>query len=315
MELFDKEKCGAENLELENKETPEAQNKPDLSQKTDYITRPGGIFAVQLLMKEKCEMPSNERFFQVLSKYLGNIEQFGSRGACVQFAAKDYISKFKDGSGPIMLSISDCDEFEAEKIDDFQRSQMWDCQHDRENILSDCKFQIFAHDTLGSGLPAKVRANMLMDYLEALLELYPQCEAVYILNSGKLIKAEHIREKKIPGIQRFIEYAVNFRFFNIQGTENSLVDTIGLSLLFIEDLQYHFHGIDPNEVVFHAHNMALYLLNNDNPMKNGDTIDGVRNGSLAQDIQWKCYYEGALIQPARSVIDICMGEYAAGKRD
>ena len=115
---------------------------------------------------------------------------------------------------------------------------------------------------------------MLMDYLEALVELYPQCEAVYNANSGKLIKADDIRKKEMTGIDRFIRYAVNVRFFNVEGTEDSVVDTLGLSLLYIEDLQYHFH-----------------------------------------DIQWKCQYEDALIQPARVVMDVCMDGYAAGNRD
>ena len=93
------------------------------------------------------------------------------------------------------------------------------------------------------------------------------------------------------------------------------MDTLGLSLLYIEDLQYHFHDMDPNWIVNHAYNVASYLLNNDNPMKDGDTIDGIRNGMIVQDIQWKCQYEDALIQPARIVMDVCMGEYAAGNRD
>ncbi len=114
--------------------------------------------------------------------------------------------------------------------------------------------------------------------------------------------------------QIVIRYAVNARFFNIQGTNDSIVDTLGLSLLYIEDLQYHFHSMDPNWVVERAYNMASYLLNNNNPMKNGDTIDGIQDGRIVHDIQWSCQYEEALIKPARSVIDICMAKYAAGSR-
>ena len=43
-----------------------------------------------------------------------------------------------------------------------------------------------------------------------------------------------------------------------------LVDTLGMSLLFLPDLQYHFRGLDPNLMVNHAYNTALYLLINDN---------------------------------------------------
>lgn len=312
MGLLDKLKKGKEKSGSEEKQHQEQQ---DLLQKTDPQIRPGGVFMVQLLMKEKCEMPSNERFTEILSKHLGKVEQYGDRKVNAMFAAHDYISKMKDASLPVTLMISDCEEFVQSSIDDFRRSQMWNCMSDRDQILSECKYQIFANDMLGGGLPAKKRANMLMDYLEALVELYPQCEAVYNANSGKLIKADEIRKKEMTGIDRFIRYAVNVRFFNVEGTKDSVVDTLGLSLLYIEDLQYHFHDMDPNWVVGHAYTVASYLLNNDNPMKNGDTVDGIRNGMIVQDIQWKCQYEDALIQPARVVIDVCMDEYAAGNRE
>ena len=66
---------------------------------------------IQLLMKEKYEMPSNERFIEILSKHLGKVEQYGSRKAGVKFAAHDYISEMKDASIPVTLMISDCEEF------------------------------------------------------------------------------------------------------------------------------------------------------------------------------------------------------------
>lgn len=313
MGLLDKLK--KEKRESKEKQHQEQQFQQDLLQKTEPQIHPGGVFMVQLLMKEKCEMPSNERFTEILSKYLGKVEQYGDRKAGVMFAAHDYISEMKDASLPVTLMISDCEEFAQSSIDDFRRSQMWNCMSDRDRILSECKYQIFANDMLGRGLPARKRANMLMDYLEALVELYPQCEAVYNANSGKLIKADDIRKKEMTGIDRFIRYAVNVRFFNVEGTEDSVVDTLGLSLLYIEDLQYHFHDMAPNWVVGHAYTVASYLLNNDNPMKDGDTVDGIRNGTIVQDIQWKCQYEDALIQPTRVVIDVCMDEYAAGNRD
>mgnify|MGYP000194158694 CR=1 FL=1 len=310
LDKLKKEKRGSE-----EKQHQEQQFQQSLLQKTDLQIRPGGVFMVQLLMKEKCEMPSNERFTEILSKHLGKVEQYGDRKVSVMFAAHDYISEMKDASLPVTLMISDCEEFVQSSIDDFRRSQMWNCMSDRDQILSECKYQIFANDMLGGGLPAKKRANMLMDYLEALVELYPQCEAVYNANSGKLIKADEIRKKEMTGIDRFIRYALNVRFFNVEGTKDSVVDTLGLSLLYIEDLQYHFHDMDPNWVVGHAYTVASYLLNNDNPMKDGDTVDGIRKGMIVQDIQWKCQYEDALIQPARVVIDVCMDEYAAGNRE
>lgn len=262
-------------------------------------------------------MPSVERIKEVLSQHLGKIDTFSEQKeekGFFCFAAMEYIAKFSNGEVPVQLSILGCDPFDADKIDEMQRSQMWDCQADRDRILTECKYAVLANDMLGGGLKAQVRANMLMDYLEALLELFPSCEAVYFINTGKLILADTIRNEDIQGLDRYIKYYVNVRFFNISGTNDHVIDTIGLSLLYIEDLQYHFHDMEPNWVVNHAYNMASYILDNDCPIKDGDTIDGIAGGRLVQDIQWKCHFEDSLIGPLRPVLDICMGEYAAGKR-
>ncbi len=50
-----------------------------------------------------------------------------------------------------------------------------------------------------------------------------------------------------------------------------------------------------------------------NPIEDGETIDGIENGRMSREIQWKCQYEDALIQPPRGVVDIHMGDYASGK--
>ena len=195
-----------------------------------------------------------------------------------------------------------------------RRSQMWDCLEERDRILSECGFCVFANDILCGALDPLERADFDMDYLEALLELFPTCEAVYSLNSGKLVRAEVIRSKPVTGLDRYIRYIVNARFFNIEGGEDKLVDTLGMSLLYLEDLQYHFRGMDPNWVVSHAYNIASYILANRRPIQDGDTVDGVREGELDQGLQWKCRYEDAIVKPARPVLDIHMGPYAAGNR-
>jgi len=55
-------------------------------------------------------------------------------------------------------------------------------------------------------------------------------------------------------------------------------------------------------------------LEHDNPIQDGETIDGVADGQMCREIQWKCQYEDALIQPLRGVLDINMGECASGMR-
>ena len=94
-------------------------------------------------------------------------------------------------------------------------------------------------------------------------ELYPTCEAFYFQNCGKLLLAADVRSHQIEGADRFIRFGVNVRFFNIEGTEDMLIDTVGMSTLFLPDLQYHFHGMDPNWVAVsytHLGSVAEQLL-------------------------------------------------------
>ncbi len=110
---------------------------------------------------------------------------------------------------------------------------------------------------LAAGLPGRERRAGYGLRWRHLAELYPTCEAFYFPNCGKLFLAEDVRSHQIEGPDRFIRFGVNVRFFNIQGTDDMLIDTVGMSTLFLPDLQYHFHGMDPNWVVNHAYSCVL----------------------------------------------------------
>lgn len=276
--------------------------------------RPGGPFLIQMLFKEPVAMPGKEKMTAAMEKHIGAVECFCHDEKSAGFAALDHIAEFKDGKAPVQLMVMGCTSFQGKGFDAFLMSQMWDCQEDRDRIFRECQHQVVAIDLLAAALPALERANLDADFLEALAELYPTCEAFYFQNCGKLFLAEDVRSHSIQGPNRFIRFGVNARFFTIQGTQDMVVDTVGMSTLFLPDLQYHFHGMDPNWVVNHAYNVASYILEHDNPIGDGETVDGIRDGRMSQELQWSCRYEDALIQPPRGVLDINMGEYASGER-
>lgn len=190
---------------------------------------------------------------------------------------------------------------------------MWDCPR-ADVILNECQYQVIAVDMMATAMDYKERANMLMDYMEALIEIYPALEAIQFQTSGKMFTREQIANHQIPRDDRFIYFAVNVRFFNIEASNDKIVDTLGMNILGLPDLQYHFHDMDPNVVVNHAYNIASYIFENDNPIKDNDSIDGIENGRISMNVEWKCRYEQSLIQPIREVIDIYMNDNASGKR-
>ena len=298
----------------DNRENHQKGDKEEFVQDLSQSQRAGMVFMIQLLMKEPVKMPDKEHMISVMRQHLSEVECFAYDEKSAGFAASKYEVKFKEGNVPPQLMITECVKFDGSKIEAFERSQMWDCENS-DQILEDCHYHVLATDMLAAGLSAKERAELDMDFLEAVVALYPECEAVYFPTSGKMFAADDVRNHQIPREDRFIYFGVNVRFFNIQGTNDMLVDTLGMSTLFLPDIQYHFHDMEPNWVVNHAYNIASYIFGNDNPIHSGDVIDGIMDGKMSMDIQWKCQYENALIQPAREVLDINMGEYAAGRRE
>lgn len=275
----------------------------------------GMVFLVHLLMEEKCILPDKDVMDSIMRKHLGNVECFSYDETMAGFAANEYTTYFEkeDSDIPAQLLITECAEIKKPIMDEISASQTWDCPESDE-ILKSCRYHVVATDLLASGLNYKDRAEMLVKYVEALVEMFPTCEAVVFETSKKMLPRETIINCDLPIESRFIYYAVNVRFFNIQDSDDMLVDSLGMSTLFMPDLQYHFHSMDPNFVVNHAYNVLSYLYDADNPLKSGDRIDGIKDGEMSMDVQWKVQYESALIQPVREVVDFNMGEYAAGTR-
>lgn len=282
----------------------------DLSQKDG---NQGRVFIAHLLMEDMCDMPNKEYMLEVMNKHLGDVSCFMKDDKVASFAVQNRVVEYKDGSAPAMLMVMGCSEIEAPLLDNIGVSQLWDCP-DGSEILDKCRYHVAAVDMLAGGLEYQERAEMLAEYIEALVEMFPTCKAVLIDNSGKMMSRESILSCEMPKNRKYINYAVNVRFFKIQGTDDMIVDTIGMSTLYLPDLQYHFHGVDPDAVVNHAYNVLSYIYDEDNPIKPGDHIDGLKDGRMSPEVQWKVQYEESLIQPVREVIDFNMNEYAAGRR-
>lgn len=276
--------------------------------------QPDGSFMIQMLFKNPVELPEREHMTEVMQRHIGTTECFCYDENMAGFTALDHVVELEAGKTAVQLFVSSCSDFEKESIDDFQKNQMWDCKEHRDRIFSECKYQVYAVDMLAASLPRQDRANLDMDFLEALAELYPACEAFYFPNCGKLFLAEDVKNCEFTGLNRFIRFGVNVRFFHISGSEDMVVDTIGMETLSLPDFQYYFHDMNPNWVVNHGYNMASYILNHEIVIGNGNAIMGVIEGKITKDVQWQCYHRKSLIQPSRNVIDVNMGRYAAGIR-
>ncbi|WP_405354238.1 DUF4261 domain-containing protein [Ruminococcus sp.] len=293
---------------LDNKEKIFQQN---LNEKAP---NPGTVFFVHLLFEEKCEMPQQSVMNEIMKKHLGKVDCFSYSKTSVSFIPKNYIAHFKDADINPQLIITECIKIKEPILNELELSQLWDCP-DGTEILEKCKYQVMGMDMLAAAMDYKERANMSVEFIEALAEMFPTCRAFIAGNSNKMLSRKSIVTCDIPKEQRFINYAVNVRFFNIQGTDDMIVDSVGMSTVWLPDVQYHFNTLNPDSVVYHAYNVLSYIYDNECPIKSGDHIDGLENDNMSINVQWNVQYEESLIQPAREVLDVNTGEYAAGNRE
>ena len=268
--------------------------RQDVSPESVYV----GTYPMWLLFREKSERPSTEILLEKLKVKFGHVDVLTERCA----AYKD------DLRGTSKLMIGYCEPAKKQFGDDVARWQFWNCPNGVE-LLDSCSWQVMIGDFMAGGLPILERANILSDWLEIVLELFPTCVAIFPKASAKLLTAEKARDNQFSGSQRFFHFGVNARLFTIQDTDEMVVDTLGMHALGLTDIQYHFRDLDPNDVVTHAYNMAIYQFENDEPIESGHTIIGIE-----PDSKWKCRYEHSIFQPNRNVLDVAAGEFAVGDR-
>ena len=286
--------------------------RQNLNEKGNFQT----LFQIYLLFTHKGSRPDGKDIQKTLLSKFEKVDIVANvKDSLSTFAIWKYIVEYKDNQRlPAQVLMSDFENFDGNNIDLMQRSQLWDCP-EKDEILSNCKYKIMLSDFMASGLPYKERCAMLTEWLETTLELFPDCVAVWTPSSGKLLTREQVLNNPWAAPARFLHFGMNIRFFNIQNTNDMIVDTLGLYAIGLPDIQYHFHDLDPNAVVNHAYNAAAYIFDTNASIKDGETIDGISEQGIDRSIQWKCQYERSLIQPDREVMDICPGQYAAGERE
>lgn len=272
------------------------------------------MMMAQLLFREKPKQADADALKAALEALIGEVNNITDKPEMPMFSTSKFKAVFSDKPEgvPVLANYIGPHEFSAEKLDEMTRSQFWDF---RDGSIDDFKYCVDAFAMLGAGLPYKEQAELFLAQVDAALKCYPECEAIFVIHSGKLTTPadfEHCKQFALP--ERFIRLAVNARFFNIQDTDDMIVDTLGFFAFGGADVQLHFHGLDPNHAVEYVYNIASYQFANDFPVKTGDTIDGIENGIIVQHIQWETRYEDSLIQPVRPVLDINCGEFASGRR-
>jgi hypothetical protein len=274
-------------------------------------------FMMALLFEEEGEMPDAQEFYEKLLEkgyqVMPNWEAKGSQSW--MFFLPEFSIEFDDGKEvPYTLMLLGFSENKEVRGNEMERSQFWRTPNGMD-LLNSCPWQVFVGDFMSSTHPAPLRAKVLTDWLEIALDLFPACKGVWFESSRNVMTVETLRDNPHTGKHRIFHGAVNFRFFRVDNTEEVVIDSLGLHMLGIPDVQFHFRGLDPSLVVNLAYDIANYQLENEVLIKNNETISGFdAEGNYDERFRWKCRYETSLIEPKRRVLDVNVGEFAAGIR-
>ena len=199
---------------------------------TDDSVRPGGLFFVELLMPAQCDIPDRDTMVEVFTKHLGPVDCFSYGAESAGFAPQNYKVHYEDNDADIPPTLMVTIVRKSTNLCSMILSvvRFGDCPNVDE-LLDECQYRVFATDMLASGLEPKERADMLVKYVDALLELYPSCKAVVFGPSRKFLSRESIENHPDKEVTRFMYYAVNVRYFSIQGTNDMMVDSVGMSTI------------------------------------------------------------------------------------
>lgn len=286
-----------------------------LDQDTSQKAPEQELFMAQLLFDELPDTAAPEALKEALEAEIGAVENISDKPDMPMFSCANFVGEFKGGDKiPVLANFFAPCEFKTE-IDELKRSQFWDVRNGEE-IIDSAKYCVNIFAMLSGALHYKQQAELLLAQVGAALKCYPTCKAIYMIGSGKLTTPEQFEDcRQFDLAGRFIRLAVNARFFNINGSEDKIVDTLGFYAFGAADVQMHFRGLDPDHVVNYVYNLASYQFDNDFPIKPGDTVDSIgADGSMQWEPQWRVQYENSLIQPVRTVLDVNCGQYAAGNR-
>jgi len=292
------------------------QQKEEDSEEEDVQS--GSMISIMcLLFEEKGEMPSSEIICEKLKEknYKVNAEWEATDQSSRLFFLPEYTVDFDDAKGVnYQLMMLDYHEIKKEHGDELARTQFWQTPNGVE-LLDSCRWQVLIGDFMSATHPPKVRAQILSDWLDIALDLFPNCKAVWFESCQNIMTAEILRNNPYEGTNRIFHGPINVRFFRVGDTEDMVVDTLGLYVFGLPDVQFHFHGLNPNNVVSMAYDIAMYQFVNDLPIKDDETVAGFdADGNMQKNIRWKCQYEMALIEPRREVLDVNTGDFAAGNR-
>jgi hypothetical protein len=221
----------------------------------------------------------------------------------VPYVGSDGTGQVGGGSPPLVTVVMPSTSLGQSGKQRPDGSQTWDWDG-AEAAIARGSAGVIVTELLMAGWSAQDRVAALTRVLVELCRL-TQPVAIYWAQSQRVSDPVALAADDLNGI-------VNVRFFAVAGDEEAMVlDTLGLHVFGLPDLQCHFRDREPAKIAGLLYATALYVFDSGDVIADGNTISG-----LEANERYVCRREPSLLEPPRLVLDVDLGDpYAAGRRD
>ncbi len=196
----------------------------------------------------------------------------------------------------------------APRIDRLEEalSQSWQFAEARDT-LRDCRFAITVQETVVGAAKPVERLEALQQAVSVVLDAV-HGEAMYCVDSRQLIPPGlFLGEVEARGVPALQAGAINVRLYRVDspGVADGrlLMDTLGLHVFGLPDLQIDFRWLEPGAVAKTLFAAAAYLFEQGDVIEDGHTIEGCLPGS-----RWTAQHAQSIVEPHRQVIALDPGE-------
>ena len=181
-------------------------------------------------------------------------------------------------------------------------SQTWDWAG-ADEALAGCTASLLVTEMLAEGRTAAERVASLGRVVEALVASTAP-RAIHWARSQRVGDPASFGAEDLDGV-------INVRMVSDARDEEALaMDTLGLHVFDLPDIQCHFRSREPGGIAELLFATAVYLFDHGDVIEDGNTISGTDGEG-----RYRCHREASLLDPARLVVDVDLGEpWAAGTR-
>lgn len=281
-----------------------------------FVEKWHSVYFFMPVFEQPVEMPPLETLQEALVRKFGKVQPLADEPRMPEkssdllgFALWNHQAHYdeKERSIPSQLLLYGPDTFDQEMWDEQIIANFWDCQPDRQGFAARCRYAMMASNMMAAMLPAMERYQIIADYADMFLELFPKCIGIYWPHSQRLVPREAFQISNWNSRElHFLDGGLHVRFFNITGSDEMLFDTLGLTSIGLPDLQCYCKNLEPNDVVIFLRNLAAYLYRQGDVIEDGNTVEGIDGD------RWHCQREDSMVGPMRMVLDIRPGKYAGG---